>query len=182
MQKILRYLVMTLVAVCCCLPAFASEAARVAALPLINNVEGDTIVSQSYYNEVIKSLKYQPGFVYVNGKETKAAIEAVELGKELPAPAVLAEVAAKGGADIVFAMQLDKLSDTVLDNSQDRMLQLDMKGKAMAYNALTGKVYMHEFSSDKQIDEALTARWDWLHEEFARTVRVELQRALKSKK
>ena len=39
-----------------------------------------------------------------------------------------------------------------------------------------------EFKNDKQIDETLTSRWDWVHEEFGRQVRIEIKRALKAKK
>ena len=60
--------------------------------------------------------------------------------------------------------------------------ELDMEGKAVAYNNISGTFYKHEFASDQQIDETLTTRWDWVHEEFGRQVRIEIKRALKAKK
>ena len=41
--------------------------------------------------------------------------------------------------------------------------------------------YKHRIYSDKTIPEALTSRWDWVHEEWGRAVRVEIDRALKAK-
>ncbi len=35
--------------------------------------------------------------------------------------------------------------------------------------------------SDKTIPEALTSRWDWVHEEFGRAVRVEIDRVMRAK-
>ena len=40
--------------------------------------------------------------------------------------------------------------------------------------------YKHRIYSDKTIPEALTSRWDWVHEEWGRAVRVEIDRALKT--
>ena len=56
-----------------------------------------------------------------------------------------------------------------------------MRGYAVAYNKLTGKAYTHRIYSDKTTPEALTSRWDWVHEEFGRAVRVETDRALRAK-
>ena len=78
-------------------------------------------------------------------------------------------------------MQLDKLEDKVIDSSEERKLQIDMRGYAVAYNKLTGKAYTHRIYSDKTTPEALTSRWDWVHEEFGRAVRVEIDRALRAK-
>ena len=42
MKKVLRYLLMTVLAICFTIPCLnAAEAATVALLPLVNNVEGD---------------------------------------------------------------------------------------------------------------------------------------------
>ena len=69
-----------------------------------------------------------------------------------------------------------------IENAWEKQAELDMEGKAVAYNRLNGAFYKHEFASDKQIDETLTSRWDWVHEEFGRQVRIEIKRALKAKK
>ena len=41
--------------------------------------------------------------------------------------------------------------------------------------------YVHNLKGGKEIDEALTSRWDWAHEEFGRAVRQEISRALRAK-
>ena len=56
-----------------------------------------------------------------------------------------------------------------------------MEGKAFAYNRLNGIYYVHNLKGGKEIDEALTSRWDWAHEEFGRAVRQEISRALRAK-
>lgn len=183
MKKVLRYLLVTVMALCFSLPCLsAAEAASVALLPLINNVEGgDEVANQIYYKEALNFLKHKQGFVVMENDKLNAAIEAARITDDAPEAAVLAKIAKDGGVDIVFCMELDDLKSKPLNRTGDRILELDMEGEAVAYNALTGVYYKHEFKSDKQIDEALTSRWDWKHEEFGRQVRKELDRALRAK-
>ena len=94
---------------------------------------------------------------------------------------VLAKIAKEGDVDIVFVMQLDKLSKKPMNRVGERMVKLDMLGKAAAYNRLNGVYYTHNMRGDKEIDETLTSRWDWVHEEFGRAVRIEINRALRAK-
>ena len=50
MKIVLRYLVMTVLAICFAIPGLnAAEAATVALLPLVNNVAGDELANQVYY-------------------------------------------------------------------------------------------------------------------------------------
>ena len=65
---------------------------------------------------------------------------------------------------------------------REKVYKLDLEGEAVAYNALTGAFYKHEFSSDKEIDISLTARGSWKHDEFGRQVRRELKKALSYEK
>ena len=137
MKKILQYFILTIMAVCFSIPAFSSaEAATVALLPLVNNVKGDELAGQIFYQE--------------------------------------------GDVDVVIAMQLDALDDSIIDSSEERTLKLDLKGYAVVYNRLNDSFYKHRIYSDKTIPEALTSRWDWVHEEWGRAVRVEIDRALKT--
>ena len=183
MKKVLRYLLMTIMALFVSLPCLSAEAASVALLPLINNVEGgDSVANQVFFKEALATMKLQKGFVLMENDKINAAIEAANIGNEVPNKATLAKIAKEGNVDIVFAMQIDDLEDKPVFPSAERMVELDMEGKAVAYNRLTDSFYKHEFASDKQIDETLTSRWDWVHEEFGRQVRVEIKRALKAKK
>ena len=183
MKKVLRYLLMTVMALCISLPCLSAEAASVALLPLINNVEGgDDVANQVFYKEALATMKLQKGFVLVENDKLNAAIDAARIGDEVPDKATLAKIAKDGNVDIVFAMQIDDLEDKPVFPSAERMLELDMEGVAVAYNNINGAFYKHEFASDKQIDETLTTRWDWVHEEFGRQVRREIDRALRAKK
>ena len=183
MKKVLRYLLMAVMALFVSLPCLSAEAASVALLPLINNVEGgDDVANQVFYKEALTTMKLQKGFVLMENDKINAAIEAASIGDEVPDKATLVKIAKEGNVDIVIALQIDELKDKPVFPTNDRMVELDMEGKAVAYNRLNGAFYKHEFASDKQIDETLTARWDWVHEEFARQVRIEIKRALKAKK
>ena len=183
MKKVLRYLVLTVLSLCFSLPCFSSaEAASVAILPLINNVEGgDSLANQVFYKEAINTLKYQKGFVMVENAKLNAAIEAAMITDDVPNKATLAKIARDGGVDIVFCMELDDLEYKNAKRVGEMVYKLDMEGEAVAYNALTDAFYKHEFSSDKEVDSALTARGSWMHDEFGRQVRRELKKALSIK-
>ena len=182
MKKVLRYLLMTVLAICFTIPCLnAAEAATVALLPLVNNVEGNELANQVYYNNAIKALKSMPGFVIVENNQLNAAIEANKVAGSVPSEAALAKIAKEGNVDIVFGMQLDKLGKKPMNRVGERMVKLDLLGKAVAYNRLNGVYYSHNVRGDKEIDETLTSRWDWPHEEFGRSVRQEISRALRAK-
>ena len=83
--------------------------------------------------------------------------------------------------DVVFAMELNKLARKPMNRTGERVLKLEMEGKAYAFNRLNGVYYTHNLKGGKEIDEALTSRWDWAHEEFGRAVRQEISRALRAK-
>ena len=182
MKKVLRYLVMTVLAICFTIPCLnAAEAATVALLPLVNNVAGDELANQVYYNNAIKALKSMPGFVIVENNQLNAAIDNAKLDTAGLNKNTLEKIAKEGNVDIVFGMQLDKLGKKPMNRVGERMLKLVLEGQAVAYNSLNGVYYSHKVSGDKEIDETLTSRWDWPHEEFGRAVRQEMSRALRAK-
>ena len=182
MKKIYRYLLMTLLALCLSVPAIAAEAASVALVPLINNVQGDEIANQIFYKNAIGAINAQQSYTIVDNDHVTAVIEANKNGNNVPTDAALKKIAKDAKVDIVIAVQLDKLYDEPVVPPSERMLKLNMDGKAVAYNALTGKFYKHRIYSDKQIDETLTSRWDWVHEEWGYAVRHEMNRILQVKK
>ena len=192
MSKVLRYLLMTVIALCLSVPCFgtAAEAAGVALLPLINNVEekavegeedASRLTNQVFFKNALAAINSKKGFYMVENKKLDAAVEAANIGNKLPSADVLAEIGKAGDADIVIAFQLDALDDEVIDSSEERKLKLDLKGYVVAYNRLTGTAYEHRIYNDKMIPEALASRWDWVHEEWGRAVRVEIDRALRAK-
>ena len=184
MKKLVNYLLMAVLALCFALPTVSvAEAATVALVPLMNNVEGgDKLANQLYYKEAIATIKRQGGFSLVESTQVKNIIAEANLGNEVPDKETLAKIAKKAGVDIIFAMQLDELKDEPVNQSREMLLELDMEGVAVAYNSLNAVYYKHKFDVEKQIDMALTSRWDWVHEEFARQVRVEVKHALNAKK
>lgn len=182
MKKVLRYLVMTVMAICFAIPGInAAEAATVALLPLANNVQGDELANQVFYKQAMAVLNSKRGFVMVENDKLTAVIEKETTAGSLPSEAALQTIAKNGDVDIVIAMQLDTLEDNVIMSSEENKLQLDLQGYAVAYNRLTGEFYKHRIYNDKTVPEAVTARWDWVHEEWGRSVRLEMDRILSGK-
>lgn len=182
MKKIYRYLLMTVLALCLSIPAIAAEAATIALVPLINNVQGDEMANQIFYKNAISAINAQQGYTIVDNDHVTAVIEANKNGNKVPNEAALKKIAKDAKVDIVIAVQLDELHDDPVFPSGERYVKLTMRGKSVAYNALTGKYYQHKIYSDKEIDETLTSRWDWVHEEWGYAVRHEMNRILQVKK
>lgn len=180
MKKILQYFILTIMTVCFAVPAFSSaEAATVALLPLVNNVKGDELAGQIFYQEAIGTLNDYSEYMMIENDKLTAAIEKANI-TDVADEAALRAIAKDGDVDVVIAMQLDTLDDTVINSSEERTLKLDLKGYTVVYNRLTDTFYKHRIYKDHTIPEALTSRWDWVHEEWGRAVRVEIDRALKA--
>ena len=182
MKNIYRYLLLTVLALCLSIPALGAEAASVALLPLINNVAGDTIASQVYFKSALSSINAQQGFVLVDNDQLTAAIEAAQLGREVPDQTTLAQIAEAGKVDLIIAMQLDVLKDEAVYDANDDRLNLDLQGYAVSYDKQTGEFDKHRIFDDKEIPAALASRWDWTHDEWGRNVKREVNRILKVKK
>ena len=182
MKKMYRLLLMTVLALCLSIPALGAEAASIALLPLINNVQGDEIANQVYFKSAIGAINAQKGFMLVENDELTVAIEVAKIAGKVPSKATLEKIAKDSNVDIVIAMELDKLEDTTIYASEENKLQLALDGKAVAFNKVTGEFYQHRIYDDKTVPEALTTRWDWTHEEWGRNVKREVNRILKVKK
>ncbi len=178
MTKILRYVLMTVMALCF---TVAAEAASVALLPLINNVKGDEIAGQVYYNEAISTLNAAKGFVLVENDQVTAAIEAAKIGSKVPDEATLRKIAREGDVDIVIAMQLDKLDDTYVPRGFEDKMVLTLEGYCVSYNRLNGKFMKHRIYSDTDVTAATVTRWDWTHEEWGKAVDWEIDHVLRGK-
>ena len=181
MKKIYRYLLMTVLALCLSIPAIAAEAASVAVLPLINNVEGRTDVSQVYYSGAINAIKAQQGFMMVDNDDLKAVVEKHTTKGVLPDKEALQAIAKEAKVDIVIAMQLDTLDYEVQRGKED-MIKLDLQGYCVSYNALDSKFIKHRIFDDTITEETSMARWDWPLEQWGRNVKREVNRCLKIKK
>ena len=177
-----RYLLIAVLALCLSIPALAAEAATIALVPLINNVQGDEIANQLFYKSAIGAINAQQDYTIVDNDQITAIIEANKNGNKVPSEAALKKIVSEGKVDIVIAVQLDELHDDPVFPSGERYVKLTLRGKAVAYNGITGKYYQHQIFSDTEIDETLTSRWDWVHEEWERAVRREINRILQVKK
>ena len=182
MKKFYRYFLMTVLALCLSIPAIAAEAATVVLVPLINNVQGDEIANQIFYKNAITAINAQQGYTIVDNDKVTEIIESNKNGNNVPSEAALKKIAKDANVDIVIAIQLDELHDEPVFPSVERMVKLTMSGRAVAYNTLANKFYQHKIYSDKEMDETLTSRWDWVHEEWGYAVRHEINRILQVKK
>ena len=182
MKKVLRYFLMTVMALCISLPCLSAEAASVALLPLINNVQGDEIANQVFYKNAIATMNKTKGFVMVENDKLTAAIEAANIGNEVPGEAAMAKIAKEGKVDMVIAIQVDEINDIPVSSSEENKLKMDIQGYAASYNALTGVYKKDRIYNDSIIPEVFSSRWDLAHEEFGREVRKASSKALKAKK
>ncbi|MBR5487539.1 MAG: hypothetical protein IKV70_06180 [Phascolarctobacterium sp.] len=182
MKKLLRYLLMTVMTVCFSLSCLSAEAATVALLPLINNVQGDEVATQVFYKEAINAMNAQKGFMMVENDRLTAVIEAVNAGENVPKEAAAAKIAKDGNVDIVIAMQLDKIEDETLFSSSEDKIRVNIKGKVAFYNRLTSVYSIREINEETLTPEVFSSRWDLPHEEWGKVVRKEIKRALSAKK
>lgn len=180
MRKIFNFMVIAMMAIGFALPSAGAVNAmeKVAVLPIINNVEGDDMVGQIYIKEAVDLFNY-PDYEFMENDALTAAVEAENFTTEVPTEAALQRIAQASGADLVVAVVLDTLDDKPVWPSAERILEMDMRGTTVAYNAVTGKYFKHNFHDDQQIDETLTSRWDWKHDEFQKMMRRELKRVTK---
>ena len=183
MKKLLRCLLMTVVALCFSLPCFSSaEAATVALLPLINNIQGDEVANQYFYKEAISTMNKQKGFLLVENDKLTAAIEAANVGNSVPGEADAAKIAKDGNVDIVIAIQLDEIEDETLFSSEENKIKVNIRGKAVSYNRLTGVYNVRKINEETLTPEVFSSRWDLPHEEWGKVVRSEIKKALSVKK
>lgn len=181
MKKILRMFFMAVMAVCLSVTGVQSaEAASVALLPLVNHTENDT-AGQVFFKEGLDMLKAKPGFVLMDNEKISKAVAANTVPGVLPGEDALRSIARDGGVEIVICCELDKMDKKVIPSSQERTMVMQLNGKMTAYNTITGKYYSHKFSNRNKAPEALTSRWDWAAEQWARQARIELQKVLEAK-
>ena len=100
MKKLLRCLLMTVMALCFSLPCLSAEAATVALLPLINNAQNYEEANQIFYKEAIAAMNSQKGFMMVENDKLTAAIDAANVGNKVPGENVLVKIAKDG--DVIY--------------------------------------------------------------------------------
>ncbi len=187
MKKALRYLLLVTLALCFSVPCFSrAEAASVALLPFINNVEDKEKhdaqdLEKVYYENAFAVLNSKPGFLVVEDDTLLNALEKNMVAGQMPTEAQMRRIAIDGNVDIVIAMEIDYFDVTIRRGGEDDMLQMNCEGWVTAYNKLTQKYYRRRVYDDNTISEALTSRWNWPQEEFGRQMRREIEKILSVK-
>jgi len=170
MKKFFNYLLLALVTVCFALPLGGkAEAAKVAVVPLANHVAGDELAGTIYMQEALALFRY-PEFDLLGEDVVLEAIGS-ENGLADYSKAALEKVAQATGADIVVAMQLDKLDAKRMPQRKEATLKMDLRGKFASLNTVTGAYYYKDLRDTRTIEEAVTVRGDWEHEVLQNVVR-----------
>lgn len=170
MKNFFNYVLLALVTVCFALPLGGrAEAAKVAVVPLANHVAGDEVAGTIYMQEALAVFRY-PEFDLLGDDVVIEAIGS-ENGLADYSKASLQKVAQATGADIVVAMQLDKLDSKRMPQRKEATLKMDMRGKFAFVNVITGDYYYKDLRDSRTIEEAVTVRSDWDHEVLQKVVR-----------
>lgn len=170
MKKFFNYVLLALVTVCFALPLGGkAEAAKVAVVPLANHVAGDELAGTIYMQEALALFRY-PEFDLLGEDVVLEAIGS-ENGLADYSKAALEKVAQATGADIVVAMQLDKLDAKRMPQRKEATLKMDLRGKFASLNTVTGAYYYKDLRDARTIEEAVTVRGDWEHEVLQNVVR-----------
>lgn len=178
MKKIMRYLLLTMLALFMSVPGLASaEAAGILLLPVINKAENTNpeVISQIYYQEAMEAIRNLPDYEMVNSDD-------LDNIKEMPTKEEMIALAKSRRAEMVICFQLDNLDYTSETHNGDRYAKLDLQGYCVSYEASNGKYIRHRIMDDKMTEEEATNRWDWTGEEWSKAVRSEMNRIMKNKK
>lgn len=161
----------------------SAEAAKVALLPLVNNVVDREDLNQIYYDRAVSATKEADDSEIVENTEVDAfGDKFVKLG-QLPDQEALAELAQKSGSDLVVMMQVDEMSyHKKSTNLNSDGLVLNLKGRLVAFDNIQGKFINKRIDDEDECKESLTARYDVLGDQFAKSVTREMKRLLGVKK
>ena len=161
----------------------SAEAARIALLPLINNVADRDDLQQIYYDRAIEVTKNVPDAELVDSNELDKAIEKNLKPNQLPDQAACEAIARDGGVDVVIMMQVDKLDYKNKGfGSHSENVVLQEKGALVAYDLATGKYTNKKIADTRERQESMLARYDISGEQFADSVTREIKRILGVKK
>ena len=169
MKNFFNYVLLALVTVCFALPLGGrAEAAKVAVVPLANHVAGDELAGNIYMQEALELFRYTEFDLL--GEDVVLEAIGSENGLADYSKAALEKVAQATGADVVVAMQLDKLDAKRMPQRKEATLKMDLRGKFASLNTVTG-AYYKDLRDTRTIEEAVTVRGDWEHEVLQNVVR-----------
>lgn len=181
MKTMWKLLIMLAVTLGMLLPVNASEAAYVALVPLVNKTANHPDLGQLYFMRGLDAVKSQDAYALLDGERLEKAIEKHAVAGEMPTEEQLKKIAAECGADLVFAMEISKLDERMV-NSREIFLELDMEGKSAYYNVEKASYKVHNYSTVLKDSTEANTRWSWSEEEFGRMVKREVNRAIGKKK
>ena len=177
MKNILRYLLLALVVIGFTVPVFGkAEAAKIAILPLANNVADNELSSQVFFNECMDYFKF-PEFDVLDKALKEENYAAV--GKNGPDEAMLKRIMAKTGADMALMMSLDELSLEPQMGMIEDYYKFKIKARIMYVNGITGKVTKDRINDEELVEYPVIARTDYEHNEFRNHVIRELKKVAK---
>lgn len=184
MTKILRYLMMAVLACFFMVPGLKADAATIAILPLINKTTGNDAVmlTQVYYDRCINAVKRHGVYNIVDNEMLDSVVAANTVKGMLPTEQQLRAISEKANVDLVLVMDLTKYDSRSLIARREDTLLLEIKGTTVYYNRFDNKFTKHTIYVDKEIEEVLSARWDPLMEEWGRVASREINKAIKNKK
>lgn len=182
MKNILRSLLLALVVVGFTVPVFGkAEAAKIAILPLANNVAEDELSGQIFYGECMEYFQF-PEFDMVDDVVLDKALKEenyAAVGKNGPNEAMLKRIMAKTGADMALMMSLDELSLEPQMGIIEDYYKFKIKTRIMYVNGINGEVTKHRVNDEAMVEYPIIARTDYAHNEFRDNVIRELKKVAK---
>lgn len=166
----------------CCSKINYAEAANFTALRLVNSVPDRGEFDQIYYDIVIDSVKKQNQYNFVDGDRIESAINKNTVSGKLASETALRAIAKEADLDLVCALEITSIETERLNSKEEDMIQLEMRGMFISYNALEDKFTAHKIHESEKVIETLTTRGNWLGQKFGLVVTREMHRVLGIKK
>lgn len=159
----------------------SAEAAKVALLPLVNNVVERDDLSTIYYDRAVEVTKNANDAELVDSNELDKAINKYVKMGDLPSQENCVAIANESGVDIVIAFKVDALDNKPLDAFSDDT-KMYMKGRLVSLNLQTGKYINKSIDDDQIVPQMTLARYDGCGDMFGNAVTREVKRILGVKK
>ncbi|MBQ0067926.1 MAG: hypothetical protein KBS60_07095 [Phascolarctobacterium sp.] len=180
MRKI-KFIVAILMFICIC-GLFKVEAATVAIMPLLNKAEfaaeeEEKLPGQLYFDVALDVLKNKPGYMLIDNDRLHYAIKINTTPNTLPTKEQLQTIAKKANVDILVAMELNKYGRKRFNRGVNEItMQMDIRGKLVIYNRLTGKYVLKKCEDTSCYDGTMESRYDKVKEAWINLVRREFNR------
>lgn len=161
----------------------SADAANVVLLPLVNNVVEREDLNSIYYDRAVETVKLDQEMNVADTADIDNAVAKNVKAMTLPDKNACMAIAEAGNVDYIFAMQVDELdyNDRIVNSKNDK-IEVNMRGKCVAYNAMTGKFVAKKIVEQDIQEGSLLARYDVCAHLFGNSVTREVKKALGIKK